>query len=139
MKNQPVKSSSHAVYMIRLHCVFVTKYRRPVINKKIQDFLNQAFEKVLNDWGCQLIEFGCESDHVHLLIDIKPTVKISELMNNLKSATSRRVRKVFKEHIEQYYWKPFFWHRAYYVGSVGEASLETIKQYVEAQYIKEEE
>jgi len=33
-------------------------------------------------------------------------------------------------------WKPVFWHRAYYVGSVGVASLETVRAYVEAQGTK---
>ncbi|MHB1684806.1 MAG: transposase [Bacilli bacterium] len=35
--------------------------------------------------------------------------------------------------MRRFYWKPFFWHRAYYVGSVGHASLETVKQYAPSQ------
>ncbi len=31
--------------------------------------------------------------------------------------------------LAKFYWKPYFWHRAYYVGSVGGASLDTVKRY----------
>ena len=76
-------------------------------------------------------------DHVQLLAGIHPALNISILINNLKSASSRRMRNRFTDQLAKFYWKPYFWHRAYYVGSVGEASLETVKRYVEAQGTKE--
>nr|WP_245606933.1 transposase [Simplicispira psychrophila] len=36
-----------------------------------------------------------------------------------------------------FYWKPMFWHRAYFVGSVGGATLETARAYVESQGTEE--
>jgi putative transposase len=84
-----------------------------------------------------LEEFGGEEDHVHLIIDIHPALNISGLVNNLKSATSRKVRNHFQHHVAQFYWKPYFWHRAYFVGSVGVVSLETIRNYIEKQGTKE--
>ena len=85
-----------------------------------------------------MIEFGGEEDHVHLLIDIHPALNISVLINNLKSASSRRIRNKFPEHIKQFYWKPVFWHRAYFAGTVGNVTLEIIRRYVEQQGIKEQ-
>lgn len=133
MENQANKSLSHAVYLLRLHVVLVTKYRRKVLTEDLRGFLQPAFARILSDWRCQLLEFGAEGDHVHLLIDIHPALNISTLINNLKSASSRRVRSEFAEHIARFYWKPYFWNRAYYVGSVGNVTLETIRQYVEQQ------
>lgn len=63
--------------------------------------------------------FGGEADHVHLLIDIHPARDISVLVNNLKTASARRTRSRFAEHLASFYEKPLFWHRAYFVGSVG--------------------
>ena len=48
---------------------------------------------------------------------------------HLKTASSRRIRAKYSDHLRRFYWKPFFWHPAYYVGSVGHASLETVKRY----------
>lgn len=137
MGNQTTKSLSHAVYSIRLHIVFVTKYRRRVLSPPILDYLKTAFSEILDDWRCELIEFGGEADHVHLLVSIHPALDISVLVNNLKTASARRTRNRFAEHVAQFYWKPAFWHRAYFVGSVGEVSLETIRRYIEAQGMKE--
>ncbi len=63
-------------------------------------------------------EFGGEVDHVHLLIDIHPALDTSVLNNNLKTASARRTRNHFAEHLAPFYAKLLFWHRAYYVGSV---------------------
>ncbi|WP_020375717.1 IS200/IS605 family transposase [Sulfobacillus thermosulfidooxidans] len=131
-------SASHAVYSLRLHIVFVTKYRRKTLTSELLAALREAFAEILNDWRCTLIEFGGgEADHVHLLVGIHPALNLSTLINNLKSASARRMRNRFADHLAKFYGKPYFWHRAYYVGSVGEASLETVKRYVEAQGTQE--
>ena len=70
---------------------------------------------------------------MHLLISIHPALNISVLVNNLKSASARRARNRCAAYLAKFYRKPLFWHRAYYVGSVGGATLETVKAYVEAQ------
>lgn len=127
------RSSSHAVYNIKLHIVFVTKYRRKILAPELLDYLKSAFADVLAAWRCALIEFGGESDHVHLLVDIHPALDISVLINNLKTASARRARNRFVEHLAPFYSKPLFWHRAYFVGSVGDATLETVRAYVDAQ------
>lgn len=131
------KSGSHAVYSIKLHIVFVTKYRRRTLTPELLEYLQAAFAEILTAWRCSLLEFGGEADHVHLLVDIHPALDISVLINNLKTASARRTRARFAEHLAAFYWKPSFWHRAYFVSSVGGAPLETVKAYVEAQGTEE--
>ena len=130
-------SLSHAVFNIKLHVVFVTKYRRKTLTPELLDYLKKAFFEILMAWRCKLVEFGGEADHVHLLIDIHPALNISVLINNLKTASARRSRNRFSEHLVQFYWKPLFWHRTYFVGSVGGATLETVRAYVESQETQE--
>ncbi len=137
MKYQPVKSLSHAVYLLRLHIVLVTKYRRKILTPRILTYAEKTFSDILGHWRCSLLEFGGEDDHVHLLIDIHPALNISTLINNLKSASSRRIRNEFSDHINKFYWKPVFWHRAYFAGTVGKVTFETIRRYVEQQGTKE--
>ena len=137
MKNQPDKSSSHAVHSLRLKIVFVTKYRRKTLAPELLDYLQDAFGGILAEWRCTLLEFGGEADHVHLLAEIHPALNISTLINNLKTASARRVRNRFSDHLKPFYWKPYFWHRAYYVGSVGGATPETVRRYVESQGTRE--
>jgi putative transposase len=131
------KSSSHAVYNLKLHIVFVTKYRRKTLNTELLAYLKTAFIEILAAWRCEMIEFGGEEDHVHILVNIHPALDISALINNLKTASARRARNRFAEHLKPFYWKPLFWHRAYFVSSVGGATLETVKAYVERQGTEE--
>ncbi|HAO34443.1 MAG TPA: IS200/IS605 family transposase [Candidatus Competibacteraceae bacterium] len=131
------KSSSHAVFDLKLHIVFVTKYRRKSLNAELLAYLQTAFAEILKAWDCELLEFGGEADHVHLLIAFRPALKISDLVNNLKTASARRARNRFAEHLATLYWKPVFWTRAYFCCSVGGATLETIKAYVERQGTEE--
>ena len=128
------KSSSHAVFNIKLHIVFVTKYRRKTLTPELLEYLETAFDEILKGWRCKLIEFGGEPDHVHLLVGIHPALDISVLINNLKTASARRTRNRFAEHLVKFYYaKPLFWHRAYFVGSVGGATREKVRAYVDVQ------
>lgn len=137
MNNSSNNTLSHAVFNIKLHIVFMTKYRRKTLTPELLDYLKIAFAEILTAWRCKLVEFGGEADHVHLLIDIHPALDISVLVNNLKTASARRSRNRFADHLAKFYWKPLFWHSAYFVGSVGGATLETVRAYVESQGTQE--
>ena len=132
MSSKDTESTAHAVYALRLHLVFVTKYRRPTLTPAMREHLQTLFADILAGWRCALLEFGGEADHVHRLVAIHPALHIAALVNNLKSASSRRMRRRYADHLQAFYWKPYFWHRAYYVGSVGQASLETVQRYVQS-------
>lgn len=127
------KTSSHAVYSLKLHIVLVTKYRRKALTEPLLAYLHSAFGEILEAWRCELLEFGGEEDHVHLLVDVHPALNISTLINNLKTASARRARNRFSEHLRKIFWKPVLWHRAYFVASAGGAPLEAIKAYVQSQ------
>ena len=127
------KSLSHAVYALRLRIVLVTKYRRRVLNKEMREYLRLSFSEILAHWRCELLEFGGEADHVHLLVDIHPALEISALINNLKTASARRCGARFEERLAKFYSKRAFWHRAYFVSSVGGAPLEVVRRYVQNQ------
>jgi REP element-mobilizing transposase RayT len=71
-----------------------------------------------------------EEDHLHLLIDYNPKVQISKLVNNLKTVSSRLIRKDFASHVERFYYKPVFGTGAYFVASCGGVTLEQLKAYV---------
>jgi REP-associated tyrosine transposase len=117
--------------------VLVTKYRRKVLTPKVLSYAEKVFSGILGSWRCSLIEFGGEEDRVHLLIDIHPALNLSTLINNLKSASSRRIRNEVPDHIKRFYSKPVFWHRAYFAGTAGKVTLETVRRYVMQQGTKE--
>jgi len=130
----PIRATSvNTLFNTKLHIVLVTKYRRKTLTPELLDYLKEAFADCLTAWRCKLVEFGGEPDHVHLPVDIHPALDISVLINNLKTASARRTRNRFAEHLAAFYKQPLFWHRAYFVDSVGGATLATARAYVDAQ------
>nr|WP_083890034.1 IS200/IS605 family transposase [Crinalium epipsammum] len=67
-----MRKSSHAVFCIHLHIVFVTKYRSKVINLEILNRLQQIFTDLCEQQKSILIEFNGEEDRVHLLVNLSP-------------------------------------------------------------------
>ena len=69
---------------------------------------------MLNKWGVTLVEFNGEADHVHWLIDAHPALDLSRMIGNVKTVTARHLRKEYATHLARYFWKPYFWSRAYF-------------------------
>ena len=72
-------------------------------------------------------------DHLHVLFDAPPQVQLSKLVNNLKTVSSRLIRKEFSEQLKPYYWKPYFWSNSYLILSTGGATIDVVKKYIENQ------
>ena len=133
MTVQALNQLFHCVFSLNVHLVLVTKYRRKCINKPMLEFLKKEFERLAKQWGCKLVEFNGERDHVHLLIGMNPKVTPSVFVNNIKTVTSRLIRRDFPNEIKRFYRKPVFWSRSYCILSCGGAPLSVIKQYIEQQ------
>lgn len=133
MKKQDLNTLNHSVFSINYHLVLVTKYRNRCINTAVAEYLGEQYKRLLEGWGCELLEYNGEPDHVHLLISASPKIQPSKMVNSLKTATSRLVRKEFSSHLKKFYWKPVFYSRSYCLVSCGGAPLEIIKQYLEQQ------
>ena len=95
-------------------------------------FEGQAKERC-EAWGGRLLEVNGEADHIHLLLELPPTVALADFVNALKTGTSRRLRNEFKEHLASVYEKPVLWSRSYCILTCGGAPLEIIKQYIQQQ------
>jgi len=97
------------------------------------DRLKEIFQATVEKWHGELIEFNGESDHVHLLLSLNPKLRLSDFVNNMKTVSSRLIRKDFKDELAEHYWKPVFWNGSYCILTCCGAPLSVIKQYIENQ------
>lgn len=132
-KNNDIRHGRHCIFLMHVHLVFVTKYRREVFTKEILDDLRLIFSNVCIDFESQLVEFDGEDDHVHLLINYPPKIAISKLANSLKGVSSRLIRKKNYHSIRKKLWGGALWSPSYFSGSCGGAPISIIRQYIEAQ------
>ena len=122
-----------SVYSLTAHIIFVTKYRRPLLTQQMMDRLEEIFSETLAKWECSLVEFNGESDHVHLLVKYHPQIELSKLIANLKTVSSRLIRRDYRSQIEKYFSKPVLWTGTYFVASCGGVTVAQLKKYVQAQ------
>lgn len=128
-----IRHGRHCTFLMHVHLVFVTKYRRDVFTKTILDDLKLVFESVCNDFEAELVEFDGEDDHVHLLVNYPPKVSVSVLVNSLKGVSSRMIRRKNYPSIANKLWGGALWSPSYFAGSCGGAPIEIIRQYIEQQ------
>lgn len=129
----PIRRGRHAVWDCHAHLVFVTKCRRGALTGPILADCESVMRKVCEDFGCDLVEFNGEDDHVHLLIRFPATVQLSRLVNSLKGVSARILRRDHHQHLKHYLWGGHLWSRSYYCGTAGGAPLATIAEYVRSQ------
>lgn len=121
------------VFLMHVHLVFVTKYRRKVFTAQILKELKTILTNVCHDFEAHLVEFNGEDDHVHILVNYPPKVAISKLVNSLKGVSSRLIRKNQHFSVRNALWGNSLWSPSYFAGSCGGAPLNVIRQYIEQQ------
>jgi putative transposase len=127
------RTGRHCVFMMHVHLVFVTKYRRKVFTKQIIEDLHEIFSGVCQSFEAELTEFEGEGDHVHLLVNYPPKVQISKLVNSLKTASSRVIRKKGYPTVQRALWGGALWSPSYFAGSCGGAPIDIVKKYIQDQ------
>lgn len=121
------RHGKHCVFLMHVHLVFVTKYRRAVFTKVILDDLHAILACACMNLEAELVEFDGERDHVHLLVNYPPNISVSNLVNNLKGISSRMIRKKNYPSIRSRLWGGALWSPSYFAGSCGGAPI-AVKQ-----------
>ena len=125
--------SSHSVYSLSYHIVWVTKYRRRILNPGVVDYLKSIFPKLLRSIpGVVIEEIGFDEDHIHFVMIIPPKYSISDVVGKLKSQSASMMRERYNWLSKVYFKENVVWSTGYFVSSVG-ANEEVIKNYVKYQ------
>lgn len=114
----------------KYHVVWCPKYRRKVLIGGIEERLNQIITQVCEEHQAEIISLEIMPDHVHVLIECDPQFGIHRLVRLLKGRSSRGLRQEFPVLVRKL---PTLWTNAYFVSTVGSASLTVIKQSIENQ------
>ena len=71
------RSTRKSVYPAKYHVIWCPKYRRRVLGGRVEARLKQLIGEVVAESGGQVIELETMPDHVHLLMEVPPTVPLS--------------------------------------------------------------
>ena len=77
-----------------------------------------------------VLEMEVMPDHVHLLLDVDPTIGINTIVSRIKGRTSNVLNREFPELQSKL---PTLWTRSKFIATVGSVSLDVVKKYIENQ------
>ena len=112
------------------HVVWCPKYRRRVIGGAMDVRLKEIIREVCAERAAAIVELETMPDHVHLLVSCDPQYGIHRLVKQIKGRSSRLLRTEFP-HLKSR--MPTLWPNSYFAATVGGATLEVVKRYVENQ------
>lgn len=130
------KSKNHSKFSLKAHLVFVTKYRKSLLeNEAIANQLRLKLVEIesRSNFSIELAEM--DKNHIHILVDYEPKVSILQVVRRLKQEITFTLWRLFEEELRKHYYKEHtFWSDGYFVCSIGEgASYETIQKYISTQ------
>ena len=121
-------SLSHTKWNCKYHIVFAPKYRRKVAYGKIKQDIADILSMLCKRKGVKIVEAEICPDHVHMLVEIPPSISVSYFVGYLKGKSTLMI---FERHanLKYKYGNRHFWCRGYYVDTVGK-NAKKIQEYI---------
>ena len=124
---------SHNVNVLIYHLVFPTKYRRLVVDDKVDQLIKDICLEIGKRYEIHFVEIGTDKDHVHFLVQSVPKLTVTQIVTVIKSITARKVFNNMPE-LKKELWGSSLWTSGYYVSTVGKYGNESVI----GKYVKEQ-
>ena len=127
-------STNRSKHYLKCHLILVTKCRRNILVGQLNDGLKSIFTSVADNSDFEIEVMESDINHIHFLIRYIPRLSISQLVRRLKQESTRQLWALRHSTLRKQYWyQKLLWSDDYFVCSIGEASLDTIRQYILSQ------
>lgn len=109
---------------LRIQLVFAVKGREHMIPKQNREQVEKYMTTVVQDKKHKLLAIYCMPDHVHILIGLNPEQSISKLVSELKTGTTKFIKKQD--------WMPFdfSWQKGYGAFSYSKSQTDQVVKYI---------
>ena len=132
------RRSAHAVFDLKYHVVWVTKYRYKVLKGRIAERARDLIRQTCQARGMVIVRGAVSPDHIHMLLSAPPELSAAKMVPYIKGRSSRRLQEEFPE-LRKRYWGQHLWARGYFCATVGAVDEKTIREYIENQKWDEDE
>ncbi|MBM7074613.1 IS200/IS605 family transposase [Shewanella sp. 202IG2-18] len=131
-----LQRNSHHVYRLMYHFVWVPKYRRKVFTEPYRETLKSIIYKIGYDYEIDIVELEIPVYHIHMVVRGVPKMSPSDVMQIIKSISARQFFKFYPEIKRRYFWGGKLWTQSYFVETIGNATEEVIRKYVQDQLVE---
>ncbi|HOD83422.1 MAG: Transposase IS200 like protein [Planctomycetes bacterium ADurb.Bin126] len=115
---------AQSLVKILVHVIFSTKHRRPFLTPSVAAEMGAYLGGMLREIGCPAIQIKCVSDHAHILCSLGRRVEIAELVEKVKTRTSKWVKTRSPDLAE------FYWQAGYGAFSVSASNVDEVRAYI---------
>lgn len=118
---------SNIYTQIHIQFVFAVKYRNAVIESSWKNDLYKYMAGIVKNNNHKLLSINGMPDHVHILVGLRPSQSISDLMQDVKAGSSKWINsmKLVKGKFE--------WQEGYGAFSYSKSHLDNVIRYIENQ------
>ena len=115
---------AHTFSQIYIQTVFAVNGRLSLITSDFKDELHKYITGIITKQNQKLIRINGMADHLHILIGLKPTMALSNLVRDIKSDSSEWINK------NRLVRGKFAWQEGYGAFSYGHSQLDMIVRYI---------
>lgn len=112
---------------IHIHAVFAVQNRISLISKAWEERLYQYIAGKIQHHNHKLLSINGMPDHIHILIGMRPTQSLSELMQDIKGDSSRWINE------NKFVAGKFSWQEGYGAFSYSKSQISAVSNYIESQ------
>ncbi|MDH6304506.1 putative transposase [Parabacteroides sp. PF5-5] len=110
---------------LHVQLVFAVKAQQSsLIRREWKDEVEKYICGIVSNHNCKALAIYCNPDHTHILIGIRPTTQICNLVREIKSASSRFIHERFDKN------KQFQWQGGYGVFSYSYSQIDQVCRYI---------
>jgi len=118
---------AHTFTQIYIQTVFAVSSRQSLIDPMFKDDLYKYITGIVRNQGQKLISLNGMSDHLHILIGLKPSMALADLIREIKSDSTNFINQ------NRWVHGRFSWQEGYGAFSYGQSQLNTIVRYIQNQ------
>jgi len=126
------RKSSHTIYDIKYHLVWITKYRKPVLRGEIAERTRDLIREICKANDVEILKGHVSREHIHIFVSVPPSISVSDLIKSIKGKTSRKMLMEYKT-LSKTFWGRHLRARGYFAASSGNVTDEVIMKYIEEQ------
>ncbi len=114
-------------WRLHYHLIWATFERQPILTPEREKVFYGVLYKKAEELGVKIHAAGNIEDHTHVVASIPPRISVADCVKHFKGASSFAIYHMAGSDGR------FKWQEGYGALSVGERSLETVKEYVARQ------
>ena len=112
---------------IYIQTVFAVEGRLSLMRSEFKEDLHRYITGIIKNQGQKLIAINGMSDHVHILIGLKPAMALAKLVQEVQADSTNFINK------NKWVRGRFSWQEGYGACSYGHSQLDTIIRYIQNQ------